>query len=58
MPKRLFDRRDVDAFFQEGWEILEADESATRRYDGEKVVREVAAKKTEGRKRSPKGAAC
>ena len=47
MPKRLFDETSVHALFGEGWDILEAGERTTRRYGGEKVVWEVAARKAE-----------
>jgi hypothetical protein len=38
----------VDALFEKGWEIVDADERVTRRYSGEKVVWEVAASKADG----------
>ncbi len=47
LPKRLFDRRSVEALFAGGWEIDSAEERATRRYGGEKTVWEVAARKTD-----------
>lgn len=47
MPKRLFDRKSINALFEEGWKILEADERTTHRYGGEKVVWEIATKKTD-----------
>jgi len=48
MPKRLFDRKGVDALFEKGWEVVVADERVTRRYGEAKVVWEVAARKTDG----------
>jgi ubiquinone/menaquinone biosynthesis C-methylase UbiE len=48
MPKRLFDRTSVDALFEKGWEVVEAGERVTRRYGEEKLVWEVAARKTDG----------
>jgi SAM-dependent methyltransferase len=48
MPKRLFDRKDVDALFEKGWEVVDADERITRRYGEEKVVWEVAARRAGG----------
>jgi ubiquinone/menaquinone biosynthesis C-methylase UbiE len=45
MPKRLFDKQDVDALFKEAWETLAAGERLTRRYGTEKLAWEVAAKK-------------
>ena len=48
MPKRLFDRTSVDALFDIGWEVVKADERVTRRYGGEKLVWEVAARKADG----------
>lgn len=48
MPKRLFDRASVDALFEEGWDAVEADERVTRRYGGEKLVWEVAARRAGG----------
>jgi len=45
MPKRLFDKHDIAMLFATGWEALTANEHPTRRYGGEKVVWEVAAKK-------------
>ncbi|HEX6710242.1 MAG TPA: class I SAM-dependent methyltransferase [Rubrobacter sp.] len=48
MPKRLFDRTSLDALFENGWEMAEADERVTRRYGGEKLVWEVAARKADG----------
>jgi ubiquinone/menaquinone biosynthesis C-methylase UbiE len=45
VPKRLFDERDIAILFATGWELLQADERVTRRYGGEKLVWEVAAKK-------------
>ena len=48
MPKRLFDRKDVDALFENGWKIVEARERVTQRYGTEKTVWEVAARKAEG----------
>jgi SAM-dependent methyltransferase len=55
MPKRLFDRRDIAMLFATGWETLAANERATRRYGGGKVVWEVATKKpvTESEGRRP-----
>lgn len=47
MPKRLFDEASVAALFAAGWKILEADERTTRRYGGEKLVWEIAAKKAD-----------
>jgi ubiquinone/menaquinone biosynthesis C-methylase UbiE len=43
MPKRLFDKQDLDALFKNGWEILAAEERTTHRYGGQKLVWEVAA---------------
>lgn len=34
--------------FKEGWEVIEADERVTRRYGREKVVSEVATRKSDG----------
>lgn len=48
MPKRLFDRTSLDALFENGWEIVAADERATRRFGGEKLVWQVAARKADG----------
>ena len=48
MPKRLFDRKGVDALFDEGWEMVDAVERVTRRYGEAKVVWEVAARKADG----------
>jgi SAM-dependent methyltransferase len=48
MPKRLFDRASVDALFETGWEMVDADERVTRRYGEKKVVWEVAARKAVG----------
>jgi ubiquinone/menaquinone biosynthesis C-methylase UbiE len=48
MPKRLFDRASLDVLFENGWEMAEADERVTRRYGGEKLVWEVAARKADG----------
>jgi SAM-dependent methyltransferase len=48
MPKRLFDRKSVDALFEKGWEAVEADERVTRRYGEEKLVWEVSARKADG----------
>jgi ubiquinone/menaquinone biosynthesis C-methylase UbiE len=45
MPKRLFDKHDVDKLFEKSWELLAADERVTRRYGGQKLVWEVAAKR-------------
>lgn len=47
MPKRLFDRRSLDDLFEKGWETVEAGERVTRRYGGEKLVWEVAARRAE-----------
>jgi SAM-dependent methyltransferase len=49
MPKRFFDEQDVNALFEEGWELLEADERLTSRYGGEKLAWEVAARKAVSR---------
>jgi ubiquinone/menaquinone biosynthesis C-methylase UbiE len=43
IPRRLFDRHDVKALFDEGWEILVAEERTTHRYGGQKLAWEVAA---------------
>jgi allophanate hydrolase subunit 2 len=48
MPKRLFDRTSVDAIFEKGWEVVDADERVTRRYGGEKVVWDIAAREADG----------
>ncbi len=48
IARRLFDEASTNTLFAKGWKILAADERATRRYGGEKIVWEVAAKKTEG----------
>ena len=48
MPKRLFDRSSVDALFEKGWEVTEAEERVTRRYGEEKLVWEVAARRADG----------
>jgi hypothetical protein len=48
MPKRLFDQASVDALFEKGWEMVDADERVTRRYGEKKVVWEVAARKAVG----------
>lgn len=48
MPKRLFDRRNLDDLFEKGWEVAKADERVTRRYGEEKLVWEVAARKADG----------
>ena len=45
MPKHLFDDHDIAILFATGWELLAADERVTRRYGGEKLMWEVAAKK-------------
>ncbi|HET7270707.1 MAG TPA: class I SAM-dependent methyltransferase [Rubrobacter sp.] len=47
MPKRLFDGTSVDDLFENGWEIVEANERMTRRYGEEKLVWEVAARKAD-----------
>ncbi len=47
MPKRLFDKHDVDELFKKSWELLAADERVTRRYGGQKLVWEVVTQKTE-----------
>jgi len=39
----------VNALFEEGWELLEADERLTSRYGGEKLAWEVAARKAVSR---------
>ena len=48
MPKRLFDRTSLYVLFENGWDVAEADERVTRRFGGEKVVWEVAARKADG----------
>ena len=45
MPRRLFDKQDLDALFEKGWEILDAEEHPTYRYGGKKLAWEVAATK-------------
>jgi ubiquinone/menaquinone biosynthesis C-methylase UbiE len=45
MPKRLFDREDLDALFRKSWKILAAEEHTTKRYGGQKLAWEVAAQK-------------
>ena len=50
MPKRLIDKHDVDKLFEKSWELLAADERVTRRYGGQKLVWEIAAKKGEDRR--------
>jgi ubiquinone/menaquinone biosynthesis C-methylase UbiE len=49
MPKRLFDKQDLEALFKEGWEILAAEERTTHRYGGQKLAWEVAAKRVGSR---------
>jgi len=43
MPRRLFDKQDLEALFKKGWEILAAEERLTHRYGGKKLAWEVAA---------------
>jgi ubiquinone/menaquinone biosynthesis C-methylase UbiE len=45
MPKRLFDKQDLDALFKENWKILSAEERTTYRYGGQKLAWEIAATK-------------
>jgi SAM-dependent methyltransferase len=45
MPRRLFDKQDLDALFKEGWVMLAAEERTTRRYGGKKLAWELAATK-------------
>jgi ubiquinone/menaquinone biosynthesis C-methylase UbiE len=45
MPRRLFDKQDLDTLFEKGWEILTAEERTTHRYGGKKLAWEVAAKR-------------
>ena len=47
MPKRLFDRRDLEALFQVGWKISAAEEHMTGRYGGRKLAWEVVARKAD-----------
>ena len=46
MPKRLFDSRDIATLFATGWETPAANEHTTRRYGEEKLVWEVATRKS------------
>jgi SAM-dependent methyltransferase len=46
MPKRLFDRRSIEALFATGWELVSATERVTRKYGHEKTVWEIAARRT------------
>jgi ubiquinone/menaquinone biosynthesis C-methylase UbiE len=45
MPKRLFDQQDLKALLQEGWKILATEERTSRRYGGQKLAWEVAARR-------------
>lgn len=44
-PRRLFDRRSVDALFARGWDLTSVAERTTGRYGDEKTLWEVVAKK-------------
>lgn len=46
MPRRLFDKTSVDALFRVDWNLLSAEERTTPRYGGEKVLWEIAARKS------------
>jgi len=45
MPKRLFDKQDLEALFKQGWQLLAAEERTTLRYGARKLAWELAAKK-------------
>ncbi|MGH3088651.1 MAG: class I SAM-dependent methyltransferase [Rubrobacteraceae bacterium] len=48
MPKRLFDRKSLEALFAEGWKIASAEERTTGRFGGAKTLWEIAVKKLTG----------
>jgi ubiquinone/menaquinone biosynthesis C-methylase UbiE len=52
IPRRLFDKQDLDALFEEGWELRAANERTTRRYGGNKLAWEVVATRAAHQKRS------
>ncbi|CAA9455456.1 MAG: hypothetical protein AVDCRST_MAG02-1544 [uncultured Rubrobacteraceae bacterium] len=57
-PKRLFDRRGVEALFARNWTLASAAERTTVRYGNEKTLWEIVAKKrTRSEKTSAPGPA-